>query len=449
MNTHSIFLNYRRKESQKDARHLYRELLRHFPEQVFMDAPGTAGGQHFPDLLRRKVQECQVLVAVIGPEWHRLTDGSGRVRLELEDDWVRLEIATALQRGIAVIPALIDGARMPVVEEVPAVLLRLLDYQAVKLDLDDFFEASIEKLCVAIRLALAGAKMSPIEPDPDWYDIGVMPAALMPAARAPWVLRVPPAPVFEKPAWAVRAGSSDEFSTPWADIEIGGVVQRMRWIGPGSFLMGCDPGDEGGFDDEKPQHSVTLTNGFWLADTACTQGLWQAVTGQRPSYFKGSADLPVENVSWDDVTCLFLPKVTQRLGVKAELPTEAQWEFACRAGRQTPYWFGDAVTDDQVNVERAVGQTVGVKDRPANGWGLYQMHGNVWEWCEGTRRTYEAKAVEDPPDGQDNWDRALRGGSWSPPAREARSAFRREIPRDYRRRVFGFRFALRPIEPSR
>lgn len=154
MSTHSIFLNYRRIEAQKDARHLYRELLRHFPEQVFMDAPGTAGGQHFPDLLRRKVQECRVLVAVIGPEWHRLADSSGRVRLDQEDDWVRLEIATALQRGIPVIPALIDGARMPVAEQVPAVLHGLLHHQAVKLDLDDFFEASIEKLCVAIRLGL-------------------------------------------------------------------------------------------------------------------------------------------------------------------------------------------------------------------------------------------------------------------------------------------------------
>lgn len=145
MSTHSIFLNYRRIETQKDARHLYRELLRHFPEQIFMDAPGTAGGQHFPDLLRRKVQECRVLVAVIGPEWHRLADSSGRVRLE---------IATAMQRGIPVIPALIDGARMPVAEQVPEVLRGLLNHQAVKLDLDDFFEASIEKLCVAIRLGL-------------------------------------------------------------------------------------------------------------------------------------------------------------------------------------------------------------------------------------------------------------------------------------------------------
>ena len=156
-------------------------------------------------------------------------------------------------------------------------------------------------------------------------------------------------PTFMKPAWAVRAGQRDEFETPWADIEIGGVVQRMRWIAPGSFLMGCDPGDPDGYDHEKPQHRVTLTQGFWLADTACTQELWQAVTGQNPSFFQGSEDLPVECVSWDDVTGLFLPKLTQRLGEKVELPTEAQWEYACRAGTQTAYSFGDQLTKEQAN----------------------------------------------------------------------------------------------------
>ena len=453
MSTHSIFLNYRRTEALKDARHLYRELLRHFPEQIFMDAPGTAGGQHFPDLLKRKVQECRVLVAVIGPEWHRLADGSGRVRLDQEDDWVRLEIATALQRGIPVIPALIDGARMPVVGQVPAVLHGLLNHQAVKLDLDEFFEASIEKLCVAIRIALAAETTGTPAPPPRHSresgnlrteaTLPVVDPRMRGDAGADWWKRQIP--------WAKAYGEkgSDEFATPWADIEIGGAVQRMRWIEPGSFLMGCDPGDSGGDSDEKPQHRVTLTKGFWLADTACTQALWQAVTGQSPSHFKGSADLPVENVSWDDVTGLFLPKVAQRLGVKLELPTEAEWEFACRAGTQTPYWFGQGIAENQVNFGGKVGKTVQVKGRPANGWGLYQMHGNVWEWCAGSRRQYSAQAVENPPDDQDQNFGALRGGSWIGGAGRARSAYRYDYHRVLRSQLFGFRFSLRSIKPVR
>jgi formylglycine-generating enzyme required for sulfatase activity len=455
MNTHSIFLNYRRIEALKDARHLYRELLRHFPEQIFMDAPGTAGGQHFPDLLRRKVQECRVLVAVIGPEWHRLADSSGRVRLDQEDDWVRLEIATALQRGIPVIPALIDGARMPVAEQVPAVLRGLLNHQAVKLDLDDFFEASIEKLCVAIRLALAAETTGTPAPPPRHSRESGNPKTepalpvVDPRLRGDdgtaewWKQQIP---------WAKAYGEkgSDEFATPWADIEIGGVVQRMRWIEPGSFLMGCDPGDQNGYDDEKPQHRVTLTKGFWLADTACTQGLWQAVIGQNPSHFKGSTDLPVENVSWDDVTGLFLPKVVQRLlRVKAELPTEAQWEFACRAGTQTPYWFGRAITQEQANYGNSVGKTVYVKDRPANGWGFYQTHSNVWEWGHRGWRTYRSESIEDPVDDPAFLIASLRGGSWSDSALKSRSSCRRTDYRSCRSSSIGFRFSLRSIKPSR
>jgi formylglycine-generating enzyme required for sulfatase activity len=460
MNTHSIFLNYRRIEAKKDAQQLYRELLRHFPEQIFMDAPGTAGGQHFPDLLKRKVQECRVLVAVIGPEWHRLADGSGRVRLAQEDDWVRLEIATALQRGIPVIPALIDGARMPVAEQVPAVLHGLLHHQAVKLDLDDFFDASIEKLCAAIRIALAAETTGTPTPPPrhsrESGNPRTEPALPVVDPRfrgddgrrgddgtAEWWKRQIP--------WATAYGEkgSDEFTTPWADIEIGGVVQRMRWIEPGSFLMGCDPGDPGSFDDEAPQHRVTLTNGFWLADTACTQGLWQAVTGKNPSEFKGKANLPVEHVSWDNVTILFLPKVAKRLGVKVELPTEAEWEFACRAGTQTPFGFGWGITEKHVNFGNSVSRTVPVKDRPANGWGLYQMHGNVWEWCADAPRTYAEHPVTDPDGGQGRSARALRGGSCYHVARRCRSAFRRDYLHNDCYGGIGFRFALRSVQPGR
>ena len=425
-----------------------------------MDAPGTAGGQHFPDLLRSKVQECRVLVAVIGPEWHRLTDSSGRVRLDQEDDWVRLEIATALQRGIPVIPALIDGARMPVAEQVPAVLRGLLNHQAVKLDLDDFFEASIEKLCVAVRIALAAETTGTPAPPPrhsrESGNPRTEPALPVVDPRfrgddgtgggdgtAEWWKRQIP--------WAKAYGEkgSDEFATPWADIEIGGVVQRMRWIEPGSFLMGCDPGDSGGTGYEKPQHRVTLTKGFWLAATACTQSLWRAITGQNPSSFKGPPDLPVESVSWDEVTTLFLPKVTQCLGVKADLPTEAEWEYSCRAGRQKPYWFGDQVTWEQVNFGRNINQSVPVKDRPANDWGLYQMHGNVWEWCADDRRPYTQNAVTDPDGGQNGSDRALRGCSWLDEPWHARCAWRDVGHRLDRLNRYGFRFALRSIKPSR
>lgn len=416
----TIFISYRRSESQLHTLALYHRLQQEYRDQVFMDQQTMKVGENFRQRIEGQLQGCRVLLAVIGPGW-------ASERLQNPRDWVRLEITTALQRGIAVIPVLIDGAQMPGEAELPEDLRALLDVHALDLDHRRYFEQGVAVLVDALReLLMVRAPVA--------APFAVVPTPKLEAVALPW---------------AVRQGLQDEFATPWADIKISGAVQRMRWIEPGSFLIGCDLGDSGGFDDEKPQHRVTLTKGFWLADTACTQGLWQAVTGQNPSHFKGSAELPVECVSWDDVTGLFLPKVAQRLGVKVELPTEAEWEFACRAGTQTPYWFGQGISENQVNFDGKVGKTVLVKDRPANGWGLYQMHGNVWEWCAGSRRQYSAQAVENPPDGQDQNVCALRGGSWNDPAGDARSAYRYDYHRVNRSRGYGFRFSLRFIKPSR
>ncbi|WP_338416660.1 SUMF1/EgtB/PvdO family nonheme iron enzyme [uncultured Sphaerotilus sp.] len=461
----TIFISYRRKESRAHARLLLSALQPHFPGRVFMDVDGLKPGQNFRVRLEQQLQGCRVMVAVIGPDWHTVTDEDGQLRLHQPRDWVRLEVATALGRPIPVIPVLIENARMPDERHLPADLHPLLDIQALPLDLDGHFDDAIRQLKEAVQEFLdqsdplpapAPAPSPPAVPPPrhsresgnprnEPTSPPVGPRLRGDDGTADWWKRQIP--------WAKAYGEkgSDEFATPWADIEIGGVVQRMRWIEAGSFLMGCDSGDSDGTADEKPQHRVTLTKGFWLADTACTQGLWQAVTGQNPSHFKGSAELPVEMVGWDDVTGLFLPKVAQRLGVKVELPTEAEWEFACRAGTQTPYWFGQGISEKQAHFDQPFdsGRTVPVKARPANGWGLYQMHGNVWEWCAGSNRKYSAQAVENPPDGQDQNSRALRGGSWFDPAGRARSAYRFFNHRGLRRQSIGFRFSLRSIKPSR
>jgi formylglycine-generating enzyme required for sulfatase activity len=248
------------------------------------------------------------------------------------------------------------------------------------------------------------------------------------------------------PPDCASAWGDDRFGL-WFEIEVGGVVQRMRWIEPGTFWMGSLGDEPERFSDEGPRHLVKLTEGYWLADTACTQAFWEAVLGDNQSHFKSDPKLPVENVSWDNITEKFLPAVQREVpDLLAVPPTEAQWEYACRAGRASAFWFGDRLTKEQANFEARA--TVPVKARPANGWGLYQMHGNVWEWCEGSQRKYEAESVEDPPDGQDKGERVLRGGAWDSPARLARSAFRYQFRRDSRFDDCGFRFALRSIKPG-
>ncbi|WP_205215850.1 formylglycine-generating enzyme family protein [Azospirillum brasilense] len=263
-----------------------------------------------------------------------------------------------------------------------------------------------------------------------------------------------------RPAWADALGR-DRFGL-WADLAVpplrGGdpVVQRLRWIAPGRFLMGSPEDEAERSADEGPQHAVTLTRGFWLFDTACSQALWHAVTGENPSQFKDDERCPVEQVSWHDVQG-FLERLNQRVsGLSLGLPTEAQWEYACRAGTTTPFSFGGTVTPDQVNYDGNRPyrdgpkglfrkRTVPVGSLPPNPWGLHEMHGNVWEWCADGQRVYTADAATDPRGPEtDGAERVLRGGSWISFARYVRAAIRYRLAPDDRFGSFGFRCASGP-----
>ncbi len=236
----------------------------------------------------------------------------------------------------------------------------------------------------------------------------------------------------------------------FCEWQIKKITVRLRYIPTGTFLMGSPEGV--GDRDEHPQHPVTLTQGFWLADTPCTQALWQAVMGQNPSHFKAGADAPqrpVENVSFNDVTD-FLNKLKALLpeGTEPALPTEAQWEYACRAGTQTAYWWGDEPDDNRANWNGNNQGTTPVNRYPPNPWGLFDMHGNVWEWCADDRREYTGEPEANPTGSVDSEARVVRGGSWFDHPDDARSACRSRRPGGYRDPTLGFRFFLRSSSPG-
>ncbi|EXI73781.1 MAG TPA: SUMF1/EgtB/PvdO family nonheme iron enzyme [Candidatus Accumulibacter phosphatis] len=242
----------------------------------------------------------------------------------------------------------------------------------------------------------------------------------------------------------------------FGEISVGGVSQRFRWIAPGRFLMGSPP-DEPERIEVEVQHEVTLSRGFWLADTACTQAFWQTVTGSNPSSFKDDPRNPVEQVSWDDVQT-FIAELQRRLpGLPVRLPTEAEWEYACRAGTTTPFSFGENITPELVNYDGnypyAGGEkglyrqkTVPVASLPANPWGLYEMHGNVYEWCADRYGDYTTEPQVDPQRPQTGDNRVLRGGSWDDFGRLVRSANRSRNEPGLRNHCIGFRLALGPGE---
>ena len=202
------------------------------------------------------------------------------------------------------------------------------------------------------------------------------------------------------------------------------------------------------FPSEHPAHPVTLTQPFYMGKFAVTQEQYQAVIGTNPSNFIGK-DNPVEQVSWDDAQA-FCKKLTEQTNQTVRLPAEAEWEFACRAGTTTTYHSGDLVADLARVAWYAAnswGTTHPVGQKEANAFGLYDMHGNVWQWCEdGWDENYYTNSPAEDPQGPAHGTSVLRGGSWLNDPMYCRSAYRDAYWLDPygRSRNFGFRVVVRP-----
>ncbi len=254
-----------------------------------------------------------------------------------------------------------------------------------------------------------------------------------------------------KPTWAAAYGR-DAFG-PWAEFTLGQqgeIKQRLRYIPAGTFAIGS-PADEAGRDEDEPQvPGIVLTKGLWLADSECTQTLWQEVMGgDNPSRFRRTSDAgdhPVERISWED-TQLFCKALGGKLSLEVppRLPTEAEWEYACRAGQTGPYFDATGTITAERLPEVAwnglLDGTRGVRRRSPNRLGLFDMHGNVWEWCQDRYGTYSAVEIQDPV-GRQEESRVARGGSWADPARTLRVANRLALRADLRTLYTGVRFAL-------
>lgn len=246
-----------------------------------------------------------------------------------------------------------------------------------------------------------------------------------------------------------------ETAAPEGEAFTNSIGMKFVLIPDGTFTMGS-PSSEPKRDSDETQHSVTISKAFYMQTTEVTQGQWREIMGNNPSYFKNCGDnCPVEQVSWNDAQA-FIRKLNQREGVnRYRLPTEAEWEYACRAGTDTPFYFGNCLSTDQANYDGnypmpgcSKGEyrkrPVRVGSFPPNAWGLYDMHGNVWEWCQDWKGNYPGGYVTDPTGPSSGSYRVFRGGGWYYGAWACRSADRYYISPGDRRSSLGFRLARTP-----
>ena len=226
-------------------------------------------------------------------------------------------------------------------------------------------------------------------------------------------------------------------------LTVGGVNYKFVRVEAGTFNMGATSEQQDAYSDEKPVHKVTLSRNYYIGKTEVTQALWRAVMGSNPSYHKGN-NRPVEHVSWDDCQ-VFIKRLNAATGKKFRLPTEAEWEFAARGGNKSnhyQYSGSDNIGDVAWYNGNSNSTTHDVATKQSNELGIYDMSGNVWEWCSDWYGDYSSNAQYDPAGPSSGSYRVFRGGSWYGGARGCRSSRRNYSTPDGSSYFLGLRLAL-------
>ncbi len=236
------------------------------------------------------------------------------------------------------------------------------------------------------------------------------------------------------------AATNSEIET----FTVNGVAFKMVKVAGGTFQMGgaSEQGSDA-YDREYPIHSVTLSD-YYIGQTQVTQELWEAVMGSNPSYFKGNNQCPVENVSWND-SQEFIEKLNRLTGKNFRLPTEAEWEYAARGGNKSKgYKYSGSNDADAVAWygDNSGSKTHPVETKQSNELGLYDMSGNLWEWCQDRYGKYSSRSQNNPKGANTGFFRVLRGGDWDNDASRVRVSFRDGYTPDNRYNYCGLRLAL-------
>ena len=514
----TVFISYRRENTAGEARALFNDLAARLGENsVFMDVDSIALGRDFRSVLQETTASCDLMLVLIGRNWTDAKDEGGRVRLENPADYVRLEIEAALKRDIAVTPVLVQGAHMPTPGDLPAEIRDLAYRNGFELS-HNRWESDVGEMVRRLDLdgRAGGHQVKPVALEQS----APVPSGSRHISDAPAVPQAKPrrelfgrrvrltrrqtmgiaalavvgtgaaiaAPSIRR--WMSRPSlRTISFEVPSVD-ETGMRIQPGKYsaaiftealglnagldmvlIPAGDFMMGSPLQEPERQPDEGPQHHVTVV-AFFIGASPVNQVQWAAVVSAHPdrihvdldpnpSFFKG-IDLPVESITWNqaDEFCLRLAAITGRA---YRLPSEAEWEYSCRAETGTPFNFGPTITPELANYcgtggavcgDKSVASDVyndvkyssgaygqgpagvfrGTTTRPStfppNRFGLYDMHGNVWEYClDKVTDSYADVPLDGSAylAGPTDSLRILRGGSWSHNPAICRSSYRDSI----------------------
>ena len=403
-----VFISYGRDESH--GQNLATETQKQLQAagfEVFRDVIGLKPGDIWYSKLEFELESSDLVVLIV----------SEKIRTS---EWVHNEISIAKEIGLPIIPVIAESVRIPLWLR----HLQTLDFSA---------QADWQQLINSIRhrtqlIAKAEQSTNIVGDQLDEEHVGF--------------------PKVEENGWVSKSNNSltscashasEDRYGQYADFDINGVTQRFRLIDSGTFLMGSPELEKmrEHHSLKETLHQVTISQSFWMADTTCTQALWIAVMGEMPAGLVVHEDNPVGMVSWDDSQEFIRVLCKQKPDLSFVLPTEAQWEYSCRAGSETPFSFGENITTDQVNyngnapyLNGASGEcrweSIPDKALPANRWGLYGMHGNISEWCrDACQSDLGVESSIDPYNEPDfGIERILRGGSCFEWAADCRSAKR-------------------------
>ena len=483
-----IFISYRREDNPDATGRIYDRLETHFgSDATFMDVDTIPYGVDFVEYLDAAVSECDVLLAVIGERWleARFCEGprKGQRRLDDPDDFVRIEICSALSRRIPVIPVLVGQASMPSASELPDELQAFARRNAAEVRSGRDFHDHVNRLIRGLQklsgkqtaasrtVARTGRaterRQAKLEAEANQAE-PTLGHAMTEAQETPRLAKkgrdhsaaARATPAKFQPALAITPFDADaarKHQENWAAYSNRQVVvtnsigMQLVLIPPGEFLMGSPNTEEERLDNEGPRHPVVITRLLYLGVCPVTQAEYERVMSRNPSSCKDNNRLPVEKVSWQDATefCRRLSALEEerQAGREYRLPTEAEWEYACRAGTMTRYCFGNGdarLADYAWYDQSSEGKTHVVCNKLPNAWGLHDTHGNVWEWCADWYGRYSDGSVEDPTGPAQGSSRVVRGGGWFHSANYLRSAARSRLSPSERSTNLGFRVALVP-----